>query len=136
MSQLGKGDIESARASFRTAADELSRADAVLNRPWTQPARLVPVLAQNRNAVVDLADGASSAASTIADVLDTIDLDSLRVVRGRIDIDAIRALEQPLVRLNETLDALNSNIRDADTQWLAGPLRRRLLGIADDVGKR
>ena len=133
ISELAKGDIAAARASFTEAAASFARADGDMGGLMAQPARLVPGVAQNRNAVADLTSGASNTSHTIAEELAAIDLDSLRVVHGRIDIGAIRSLEQPLRRLNLALDELDHSVAASDSPWLAGPLRRKLLSLQGDI---
>ena len=63
------GDLLGAADQFEAAAADLHRAHVELSRPWAQPVRLVPIVAQHRNAAADVAAHGSVAAARIADML-------------------------------------------------------------------
>ena len=134
ISLLSDGKFDEAQASFAKAADLFRRADDDLGSLWAQPSRLVPGVAQNRNAVTDLVDGAADSVGVVASVLDRVDFDALRVVDGSIDIEAIRNLAQPLEDLNATIDRLDATLTSVRRNpWVVGPLVRRLDDLSEDV---
>ena len=133
---LGDGDFLAARDSFLRAADAFSQADGKLSKPWTQPARLVPVLAQHRNSAAQLVDSAADVSTLISGVLQVIDYDNLRVVNGRIDVAAIELLDDPLQQLVSAVDDLDATLTDVDSPWLVTPLRTRLQDLADDIDEQ
>ena len=61
------GDLLGAADLFADAATDLHSAHIELSRPWAQPVRLVPIVAQHRNAAADVAAHGSVAAARIAD---------------------------------------------------------------------
>lgn len=124
--QLADGDFDAARASFREAAALLAEGDAALDRPWTQPARLVPVVAQYRAAGTELVGSAADVTSQVASALDRIDPDALRVRNGAIDVAAVEALQQPMAELLNALDQLVVSVRSIDDPWLSRRLTDRL----------
>ncbi len=137
ISQLGQGDFKAAQASFERAADLFEAADADFGTVWSQPSRLVPIVAQNRNAGGSLVSGAASSIRSIANVLSQIDLDALRLTNGRIDVDVVRGLEQPIEQLNATLDRLDATVSSVgDNDWVVEPIRKRLDSLRTDLAKQ
>ena len=67
MSLLSDGDYQGAAGSFAEAAAQFESASSTLNAPWARAAMLVPVVAQNRAAALDLATAAADASAAIAD---------------------------------------------------------------------
>ena len=123
---LGDGDFDQARVAFAAAAADLRAADTSMSRPWSQPSRLVPIVAQYRVAGGDLVHAAASAATDVAAALDQIDPDALRVVEGRIDIESVRALRAPLEQMMASLDALAQSANEVDNPWLVDSLTDRV----------
>ena len=115
---LEHGQYEEAAATFRTASDLLDRANQRMTEPWTVPAAAVPVVAQHRDAVLDMSDAGSAGADTVADALDAIDLDALRAVGGHFELDALAALEAPLTEVRGALMDLQDATKDARSPWL------------------
>ena len=133
VSQLSDGDYQSAAARFAEAAGQFESASSALDAPWARPAMLIPVVAQNRAAALDLATAAADASTAIADASAFIDVDQLTLRNGRFDLDAIRLLGGPLTDVDASIDSLSDTIADVDSPWLAGPLSERLDDLDDDL---
>ncbi len=101
--QLESGDFDAAARSFRDASATLAAAHERVTGPLAAAAALVPVVAQHRTAVADMSGVGAAGAATVAEALDEIDLDALRPVEGRIDLDALAALHGPLARVRAAL---------------------------------
>ena len=130
---LADGQLDAAKVEFERASTLLARADDDLGALWAQPSRLIPVVAQHRRSATSLVAGAEEMSATIADVLDVVDYDALRVVNGRIDIAAIAALEEPLMRLDASLAALEDAVVESSSPWLVDAVERRLVELSDDI---
>lgn len=133
MEMVKSGDFDAARVEFDSAAAAFRRADILLRRPWAQSARLVPLLAQHRAAGEGLAHAAASTSRLLAAELGSLDLDALRIVDGRIDIDAVRDLGEPLRRVNSAIERLDESIRRQRSPWLAPPVKEVLDEVAVDL---
>jgi len=133
LAQIKAGDVGKARISFARAADLLDSAASDLEAPWAFPARLIPALAQNRHAAVQLSTSAAAMARTTSDVLQEVDYDALRVVNGKVDIAAIQALESPLARLDGVLNGFASQVDESRNPWLISPVRDKLERLGADV---
>jgi hypothetical protein len=117
VSSLESGDYEAAEQWFREAATYLQRAHQRLTEPWASGATFIPVVAHYRDAAVDLSRVAADGAGTVADALADVDLDSLRAVDGRIDLDALDSLEEPLMHVRNALVQLKAVTDASRSPW-------------------
>jgi hypothetical protein len=131
--QLSDGDYRSSSDGFFEAATRFEAASSTLDAPWARPAMLIPVVAQNRAAALDLASSAAEASAAIADASAVIDVDQLTLRNGRFDIDAIELLGGPLEAVEASIDSLSAAISDVDSPWLAAPLSERLDDLDEDL---
>lgn len=116
--QLEIGEFAEAAQSFRDASATLAQAHDRVSGPLTTGAAFVPIVAQHRAAVADMSGVGAAGAATVAEALDEIDLDGLRTVEGRIDLDALAALEGPLTRVRASLTELQRTTDEARSPWL------------------
>ena len=130
---LNRGDMVAAEAAFRSSASSFRQADEALGGVWAQGARLVPVAAQHRESIAGLAEGAAAAMASAANAVAQVDPETVRVIDGRIDIEAVRALEAPFTQLRTAIDDLQVTVGDAQSPWLAGPLTSRLDDLEDEL---
>jgi len=63
-----------------------------------------------------------------------VDLDALRIVDGAIDIEAVKALQPPLIEIQQAVDELDQAVASSNNGWLAGPVERRVVDLADELG--
>ncbi len=123
---MKNGDYDEAAEHFASAGRAFDRVDSQLGGPIAAPALLVPGVAQNVAAGADLAAAASEAMTIAADAVLQVDPDALTVVDGSIDLDAVRAVEQPLANVQEALDGLRSATAAVDSPWLVAPIQSEL----------
>ena len=141
----GERALERAAAALRqgdipVAVDELERSDALLttaadalDRPWARPALAVPVLGAHVAALVDVSRGAGELADQAAGAVSQVNVDSLRVIQGVIDIDAIEVMERPFGDTNAALRRMAAVLATARSDWLVAPMGDRLDQLADEV---
>ena len=122
---LRSGDSQGAAVALRDAAALLDEAEGQLSSPWAEPARAVPVLAQQQSNLSAVFAAASSSAADAAAALDFVDLDQLRVVDGVVDVEAISLLAGPIGALQESVDDLSANLIAERSAWLARPFQQR-----------
>jgi Protein of unknown function (DUF4012) len=133
IAQIRTGDFDAAAERFAAAADALARADDDLSQPWARPAQLVPVLAQNREAVADVAASAGESCNELATALAELDPERLRLTNGRIDLTAFDTFARPLASVQATLTELRATVGDVESPWLVAPLRDRLDRLDGDI---
>jgi len=130
---LDRGDFAAATKAFRGAANSFARADDDLGALWGQPARFLPVVAQNREGAITVAGSGASAMRAAAEAVGKIDPASVRVVDGRIDIDSVRALEQPFTDIRTAIDLLGVDVASVRSPWLVEPFRVNLDELSTDI---
>ena len=132
---LNRGDMAAAASAFGAASSSFRSADNDLSALWAQPSRLLPVVAQHRASAITLASTAAHAMDLAAGALRQIDPESLRVVKGQIDLDAVRGLVAPFTSLQTAIAGVGAALADADSQWLTPMVRTRLHEFEDDMAK-
>lgn len=129
---LNAGDYQEAAALFGDASAAFASADQRLGGVLAAPSRLLPGIAQNVGAGADLAKAASTGAADAAEALRAIDPSTLQVVDGAIDIEAIRAVEEPLLDVQAALGDLRDASDGVESPWLVPQVRAEL----DDLDQR
>lgn len=132
---LNNGNYQRAAELFADASVRFERADGSLGGALSMPGRLVPVLAQNVRASSDLSAAAAQATEEAAFALRQIDPATLRMSGGRLDLEAVAAVQAPLERVEVALDGLSAVVEDVDSPWLFGPVREELDDLEDDVAE-
>ncbi len=120
------GDTVAASEAFSEAADRFDDARSAINRPWAQPARLVPVLAQHRRVASVAASTGHKASRDLGLVAAILDVDALRPSAGRFDVDAFTLLATPVAEARNTLHDVGNQIDDVRSPWLTGPVQAAL----------
>ena len=126
-------EADTAADEMRSAADDLDSANARIDAWWTQPARLVPIVAQHRAAGADLTAEVAVQLDAAARDLEAMSLDRLQVVDGVIDIAAVRSLAEPVDRFAERIDRLGALTDEVDSVWLVPPVKDRLDEVDDEL---
>jgi hypothetical protein len=131
-----EGDFDAAQAQFESAALRFRQADSAVTMPWAQVSRVVPIAAQHRTAADELASSAAAAARTLDVEMRQLDLDALRIVDSRIDIEAVTALREPMLQVQEAIDDLDQAMADSQNGWLLPPVSERLTELTEEVGEQ
>ncbi|MEO1057699.1 MAG: DUF4012 domain-containing protein, partial [Actinomycetota bacterium] len=134
--QVNDGNYLEAADRFDEAAAQFADADGSLSAVWTQPARLLPVVAQHRAAGADLAQTAAEASADLAAALRSVNVDDLRILNGRFDLGSLALVEQPFLDVQASFDQLRATIGDVESPWLIEPVQDRLDALAvelDDI---
>ena len=92
-----------------------------------------PSIAQNADAITDLADAAAASTTQLGTSVGQIDPDSLRLVDGRVDLAAVEAVAAPLRQVQASLDDLGATVTSTDSPWLLQAVQSRVQTLADDI---
>lgn len=136
LAAMGGADFEAASVEFTAAAEQFDQASGKLSAPWVQPIRLIPWAAQQWRAMDAVTGTAVDASLVVAESASTVDLDRLRINDGRIDLAAIRELEEPLREVREAVAALDSAIGTAESPWLLPQISSRLEHLRSDIDRQ
>jgi hypothetical protein len=131
-----EGEFDAAQAQFEVAASHFRQADSAVTMPWAQVSRVVPIAAQHRTAADELAGSAADATRTLDVEMRQLDLDALRIVDSRIDIDAVTALREPMLQVQEAIDDLDQAMADSQNGWLIPPVADRLTDLTAEVDEQ
>jgi hypothetical protein len=115
---LGDGDIDAARDAFTAATISFERADDRIDSPLTAVARVVPGVAQHHRLATGLTAAGADSTRLLAARLGDVELDALTLEPGRIDVDAVRSLQEPLRAIDVQIRTLQQTIAGLDSQWL------------------
>jgi hypothetical protein len=132
---LNEGDFASASDDLAAAAVLLNDAENSLGKPWGIAASVVPVVAQHRDAALELSAGGAEELARVASALAEIDPDTLTVSGGRIDLDAVSALAGPFDQIDEALDRMAVSVNGADSPWLLPPIGDEVQALTDDIAR-
>ncbi len=120
------GDTEGARQSLETAISRLSSFESAMNSPLTAGAAIVPIVAQHRQAALDVSRSAATAMASITSDLDAFDIEAVMAGPGTVDLDAVRALERPMLDFQEELRQVTTTVADIRSPWLVDRVTNRL----------
>ena len=128
-----RGDATSASAGFRDAAtllheaqDGLSARDAVLGR-------YLPVVAPNLNAAKRLTRAGAQVATSAGRAVGAVDLHGLRGTDGRIDVDALAALQAPMAGVRADIAVAIRELDDSLGPWTAAAITRQARSLRAEL---
>jgi hypothetical protein len=119
-------DDDLAGERLQQAARHLTSADATLTSWFVSPARVLPIVGPNLDAVESLASETGRVAEVSAAAANLADVDQLRFVDGRLDPQAVARMEQPLSETVHALDGLQTTVDGVNSPWLVAPMSDRL----------
>ncbi len=132
---LEAGDADEASGEFDAASRIFDRIARELDQPWTQPSRLLPVVAQHHDSVARLSAGAARLSNDLSVVLKQIDPTALNVSAGQLDMDRLQTVSEPIARLEHSLVEFDQLLTSVESSWLVGPLQRALHGLHAEVDR-
>jgi hypothetical protein len=134
LDDVDRGDAPDAVADLRVAATEFAAAHQRTDAWWTWGGTIVPVIAQQHRAVVDLSGAGQALASGAAQEAGTLDFHRL-ARRGRIDLPAVEALKGPLDRLDRQIASAEAAARDSRSGWLVAQIADPLAKLDSDLNR-
>ncbi len=130
---LRRGSGPQAALELADASDSLDSAHDVLSGWWTAPVHLVPFVSQQLEGLSTASSQGHAIARAGTTVAAKADYHQLRYLKGQINLEQIRQLQQPLRNINRVLDRADDQIDDVTSPWLVGPVRSALDTFSDDI---
>lgn len=126
ISAVQDGRTTAAAAEFGEAADEFGRVADRSSAWWLFPARMVPVLAQNIDAVATMSSAGASL--TEAAQRTTADVDYTRIQRdgGGVDLAVLADFLGPVADASRRLEAAADEVDEIRSPWVVAPLADRV----------
>jgi hypothetical protein len=126
------GDADVATVALNRSGSSFEGASDRLAGPLTAPARLVPGLAQQVDAVrVTVEQGRQITESADA-LITTADYGNLQY-DGQLDLEQVRALTPPTVAVADDLEQARAELADVEGTWLLPPLRSRVVDLRERI---
>ncbi|MEQ1788352.1 MAG: DUF4012 domain-containing protein, partial [Acidimicrobiales bacterium] len=134
------GESEAASEHFERASEAFDAARDDLDVWWARPALVLPYHRQHARALDVLAGEGADLAAAAATSARSAPIDDLQVVDGRLDLDLVRSMAEPLAEVRAALDRADGGVGVADSDWLIPPvadqvdeLERAIASAAEDA---
>jgi Protein of unknown function (DUF4012) len=126
-------DDDLAAERLDQASRSLATAEATLSSWFVSPARSLPLIGPNLDAVSSLASEARDVAAVTSLAANQADVDRLTFEDGRLDPAAVAAMQQPLADVAAALDRLDNEVEEVQSPWLVGLVANRIDILGDRV---
>ncbi|GIU83670.1 MAG: hypothetical protein KatS3mg008_0445 [Acidimicrobiales bacterium] len=133
LTEARRGEGAEARGLLQAAHVAFRGAQRTFASPLLWPTRAVPVLAQQVAAAASVAETGAELAATGSRSAALVTSERLRPRSGRVDLDAVRALREPLAESRSALVRADRRLARVDSDWLLPPLAESLRSLRDDV---
>ena len=134
------GRTEQSSVAFTSAAESLGDVADELEAWWALPARVVPGVAQNVEAVRTVSRAGQQLTASAGTLTRQVDYDRLRRPDGGIDLEVLREFEQPVTDAAAILASARRQVQDISSPWvlpvLAEQVRefdRRVADVSDEA---
>jgi hypothetical protein len=128
------GETAGATELLNEASVEFGDTADRLGALWLAPARLVPGVAQNLDALRTGATMGRDLNSSAAFAATSVDYQALRQKGGGVNLAQLEATQVPVAALASSLNAAVDGLSGLDSPWVVAPLRTRLDEVAGEVG--
>ncbi len=128
-----EGHLARAEALLESASSEFDAAHSLVGSWWAAPARVVPVLAYQADALSTVTDEGFRLATTARATVRTGNYHDLRYQSGAFNLDLVRQIRGPLSRSTAALESADRTVRSLSSPWLLSPVRTRLDEYRDDL---
>ena len=128
-----EGDQPAAIAHLDASQRAFSTVEDATGAPWLWPARVLPVVGTQISSVNQVAGSGDRITSAAVDAARIATPENLQLRNGRIDLDLVRALQDPLRRTSIALQDSQSDLADLNRTWLLPFLQTKVDEYADQV---
>jgi hypothetical protein len=126
---MEEGEEVEASLLFEEAADSLGNANRWLSAWWAKPARLVPGVAQHQVALASATGESAEIAEVVGVAANRASPERMRYEGGNIDLDQVRATQEPLDAAVVTIEDARERLLDIESPWLTPPVLNRLTDL-------
>lgn len=130
LGSVTSGGASTGTPQLRAASADFAVAARRTGAWWTAGGRLVPIVAQQRQALARATSVARSVTALAASEASGVKLSALTYHDGGIDLGRLRALDGPLDTVDSRLGAAARQLASLRSGWLLSPVRSRL-GLLD-----
>jgi hypothetical protein len=123
---VGSNDPTAVRRSFEEASIAFQDVADTAGSWWTAPARALPVVGSNLEAVRTAAASGARLDEVAADLSESVDQERLRRADGGIDLAVLASMEGPVTAASEAIAQAHDELDSTRSPWLLGPVSDRL----------
>lgn len=127
------GQQAAAARSWNQANEAFNQAHSTLGSPITKLSYLVPVASQHAQAITTTAGSGVQISADAVRAATVAPYRDLRSTDGRINLDLVRSMQQPVAATATTLHTARHNLDQVDPKWLVPALQTRLTSFRDDL---
>ena len=133
LDQARGGDQAAAARSWKQANAAFGAAHSTLGSPITKLSYLIPVASQHAQAITTTAGSGAQISSDAVKAATVAPYRDLRSTDGRINLNLVRSMQQPVAATAVTLRSARHNLDQVDPKWLIPALQTRLNSFRDDL---
>lgn len=133
MAAARDGDDAGAEALFGEAVEAFAPVEDRLGGWLAEPAEALPVVGHNARAIQAMASSAAELSRRGEEAAADADVDQITVEGGRLDLDRVRRLEEPLVDVASSLEQAAAEMDVVESAWLAAPVAERVDRVQREV---
>ena len=126
-------DDDLAAEQLDAASRSLTSAESTLTSWFVSPARSLPIVGPNLDAIGGLAAQAGDVAEVSSLAATSADLDALHFTDGRLDPQAVADMQGPLARVRNALESMQAEVDDAQSPWLLSLVTSRIDRLEEQV---
>lgn len=128
-----EGDQDTSRQQFTASQAAFDHAGSLTGGVWTWPARAIPVVSQHVRAADIAASSGADLANSALVAVSTAPYRDLKAANGQVDVEQVRAMQQPIAEAAASLGAAEADLEDLDSEWLIGPVRDEMAVVGEEV---
>ncbi|MGP0029946.1 MAG: DUF4012 domain-containing protein [Acidimicrobiales bacterium] len=133
LNNLRRGNSAVAAREFDTASADFSSASWAYGGFWTEPSRLVPLVAQHRQALAGLTGMATQLSTVAGSESPSFDFHALRVEGGQVNLAEVASLLPPARVLDVAIARAQAAMAHLDSAWLAAPVQSKLQKLSGEI---
>ena len=133
LGEVSNGSAALATPRLRTATVDFENASSELESWWTSVTRLVPFVAQQRQALASGAATARDVVAVAARQAPSFEYQEVHYHKGQVDLRRISAMLGPAKTLERSLSTAAARLASLKSPWLVEPIQSRLRTFDADL---
>lgn len=133
LAQARLGNQQEAVRRFEVASVLIGKAEADLDAWWARPARTLPFVGLQSNAISDSVHGVGVLVRQSTSTARVADYRRLRAAKGQIDLPLLESYQAPVAGLTRRLEQTHRDLDRRMSPWLLPPLRHQIEGFDLEV---
>lgn len=134
VSSIQDGKTDDAAKQFASATTKFGDVAASSRAWWLFPARMVPVVGHNVEAVTVLSEAGASLTGAAGRISSEVDYSSLRREGGGVDLGLLATFREPVLDAADRLDSALDVVEEIRSPWIVSLLSERIDEFETKVG--